>query len=94
MHRHDATSKRRLSEGPLGIIETCRCGTLTIHVGPVSMRLDESALEPLAHMFAEAVIAQRAEKKRERDDVALFLGRLPHGAKDASEVVDPKDDLN
>ncbi|MGA9523060.1 MAG: hypothetical protein WBV82_16445 [Myxococcaceae bacterium] len=45
----------RVAEGPVGWVEQCSCGVLHVTVGPVSLRLEQSAAEALALMLRDGV---------------------------------------
>jgi hypothetical protein len=46
-----------LAKGTTGHVQRClHCGTLSLHVGPVSMRFDPGALESLWSTLGEALL--------------------------------------
>jgi hypothetical protein len=46
--------RRLLVQGAFSTVEHCRCGAVYLNVGPVSLRLESSALRELAEVILEA----------------------------------------
>jgi hypothetical protein len=46
--------RRLLVQGTFSSVEHCRCGAVYLSVGPVSLRLESSALRELAEVMLEA----------------------------------------
>jgi hypothetical protein len=66
-------TRQRLAEGDLAAVDVCSCGTLQVHIGALSLRLDEQALSELVVTFGRA-LAENAERRRSRRvDSALSL---------------------
>lgn len=51
-HRHV-----RLAQGSYAAVDRCPCGTLQLHVGPVSVRLPADALSDLWATLEQAAVA-------------------------------------
>jgi hypothetical protein len=47
-------SRRLLARGAFTSVEHCRCGAVYVSIGPVSLRLEASALRELAEVVLEA----------------------------------------
>jgi hypothetical protein len=46
--------RRLLVQGAFSTVEHCRCGAVYLSIGPVSLRLETSALRELAEVILEA----------------------------------------
>jgi hypothetical protein len=53
--------RRVIAEGSVTRVEVCPCGTRYLTVGPVTMALQDSAIQELATTLAQAVRTLRAE---------------------------------
>lgn len=78
MQDHESTSACQLvtlARGPLVRVDRCLdCGTLTLHLGALSLRLDRSAAESLWTTLGHALGAAREPGPKERSE----HGRLAH----------------
>lgn len=69
---------RTLAHGSTAHIQCCsECGTVSVHVGAVSLRFHPAALESLWNTLGEALAALHAAAKR--DGGGLTMVRGPHG---------------
>lgn len=69
-------SPERIAEGNLVAVDQCDCGTMHVHVGAVTLRLDLPALRDLLNTLGQALavrtaadyraeaVATRADKRR------------------------------
>jgi hypothetical protein len=60
--RTDCT-RRRLAEGGLASVDVCSCGTLQVHIGALSLRLDEGALSELVATLGHALERHAIESR-------------------------------
>ena len=60
--RTDCT-RRRLAEGGIASVDACSCGTLQIHIGALSIRMDEGALSELVATLGQALERHAVESK-------------------------------
>jgi hypothetical protein len=65
------------SEG-LGSISVCGCGTLTLHVGGVSVRMDITAFVQTAEMFRIAVANLEAQARTLQPSTTKTPSMLTH----------------
>ncbi len=63
MHTRDAgITTLRLAQGPVAVLDRCRCGTLHLSVGPVTLKLSPEACASLCRTIAEGLrVAQVCE---------------------------------
>jgi hypothetical protein len=52
---HSACPTTELAHSTIGRVEVCRCGLVTVHIGPVTLRLTSGALSEVNHLLASAV---------------------------------------
>lgn len=57
-----------LAKNHAAVIQRCRhCGSISLHVGPFSLRLSEAGLEALWEVMGEALtVLRRREERRSR----------------------------
>jgi len=73
-------SMETLAQTPAAHVERCReCGSVTIHVGPLSFRLEERALGPFWTVLAEADARLDARRTAERGGALRPLSTVPRG---------------
>jgi hypothetical protein len=71
-------ARRRLSEGGIAAVDLCSCGILQVHIGALTLRMDEAALAELTATFGRALVNE-ALRKRSAGGPALpaFQARKP-----------------
>lgn len=57
-------ARRTLARGTAGSIELCRCGTIHLMMGPLTLRLDPASCEALWATLGEALHELRALRER------------------------------
>lgn len=78
-HCHQHT----LAKGGTAHVQTCReCGTLTMHVGAISLRFDPAALESLWNTLGEALLTLHAQQAQvdECGDARALARLRPRGS--------------
>lgn len=79
---HDSPSdmpecpRTRLAQGALAAVDLCRCGMIQLHIGAITLRLDERALGELAETLERAV-ATHARKLAPANLAGDALGLRP-----------------
>jgi hypothetical protein len=53
----DGCTVVRLAEGELIAVDRCSCGTLRVHLGPMTLRVNASGLSAIVRTLNEALIA-------------------------------------
>jgi hypothetical protein len=56
----DGCSQTRLAESPVAAVDRCSCGTLQLHIGPLTLRLAPCALGELRTTLDRAMAAYSA----------------------------------
>ena len=56
----------RLAQGDLAAIDSCECGTLHLHLGALTLRLNEDALNELVGTLGYALAQLRAREHQSR----------------------------
>lgn len=69
-----ACTQTRLAESSVAVVDLCSCGTLQVHIGPMTVRLAASALDELQNTLARAAEAHAATCA-ENAGAAFFNGR-------------------
>ncbi|MGE0325336.1 MAG: hypothetical protein AB7S68_23625 [Polyangiaceae bacterium] len=54
----------RLAQGELAALDACECGTLHLHLGAITLRLNEDALNELVGTLGYALAQLRARESR------------------------------
>ena len=62
-------TRLRLAESGIAAVDRCSCGTLQVHIGALTLRLDEVALSELATTFSRALTENALRTKVARDGV-------------------------
>jgi hypothetical protein len=66
---------RTIAQSPVATVDRCtHCGSLSLHVGPVTLRLEEHAFRRLVSTLAEAV------RRLEEDDASTPTATAPGGS--------------
>ena len=71
--RTDCT-RRRLAEGGIASVDVCSCGTLQIHIGALSLRMDEGALSELVTTLGRALERHAIESNAEGPSAVQVFG--------------------
>jgi hypothetical protein len=61
----------RLAESGVAAVDLCSCGTLQVHIGALTLRLDELALSELTATFGRALTENALRTKGARDGGTL-----------------------
>jgi hypothetical protein len=73
--RHQASNKdrpkARLAEGEVASVDVCECGTMLLHLGPVTLRLAPCAVSDLLATLGQAVATHAARRYAPREDQPL-----------------------
>lgn len=56
----------RLAHGDLAAVDACECGTLHMHLGAITLRLNEEALNELVGTLGYALVQLRAREGQAR----------------------------
>lgn len=65
MSNTNACRHETLAANGIALVQRCtECGCVSIHLGPTTVRLDESALEALSVVLGEATAELHAQKER------------------------------
>lgn len=65
MSQHPACRHETIARNGVASVQRCvSCGCLSLHVGPVTLRLDEASLEGLWAVTGEACASVHAEQLR------------------------------
>jgi hypothetical protein len=64
-------TRLRLAESGLAAVDLCSCGTLQVHIGALTLRLDEVALSELTATFGRALTQNALRPKLARDGATL-----------------------
>jgi len=72
-------TRRRLAEGGIAAVDVCSCGTLQVHIGALTLRMDEAALSELMSTFGRALSenARGSTLSRESPPFRVFHPREP-----------------
>jgi hypothetical protein len=65
VHHHDnrgTCSQTRLAESGVAAVDACSCGTLQLHIGPLTLRLAPCALSELRATVDRAITAYAARE--------------------------------
>tara|TARA_B100000700_G_C14409009_1_gene562756 strand:- start:58 stop:360 length:303 start_codon:yes stop_codon:yes gene_type:complete len=54
-------------------VERCSCGAISLHAGPLTLRLESDALEQLAMTLGEAAVNNRADEEEKAECTMLRL---------------------
>ncbi len=67
-------NRRRLAEGGIASVDVCSCGMLQVHLGALSIRMDEGALSELVTTLRRALWEHALDRSGTRDAgvVSLF----------------------
>jgi hypothetical protein len=60
-------TRLRLAESGIAAVDLCSCGTLQVHIGALTLRLDEVALSELNATFSRALTENALRSKGPRD---------------------------
>jgi len=77
-HRPEAKpsdcTRRRLAEGGVAAVDVCSCGTLQVHLGALSIRMDEGALSEMVTTLRRALWEYALDRSGTRgaDAVSVF----------------------
>ncbi len=72
-------TRRRLAEGGIASVDACSCGMLQIHLGALSVRMDEGAMFELVATLRRALWEYALDRSGTRDarSVSLFQSSEP-----------------
>lgn len=75
MRRTSSCSPRTLASGDVARVDVCdHCGIFVLHVGPVSLRVEPSALDSLTRTLIEAqrLLGDRAAEEHDEHSTAVL----------------------
>jgi hypothetical protein len=64
-------TRLRLAESGIAAVDLCSCGTLQVHIGALTLRLDELALSELTATFGRALTENALRTTGARDGAPL-----------------------
>lgn len=72
-------ARRRLAEGGIAAVDVCSCGMLQVHLGALSIRMDEGALSEMVTTLRRALWEYALDRSGARgtDAVTLFPSSKP-----------------
>lgn len=56
---HASCERIRLVQSELAAVDRCECGTMTLHLGPMSLRLTPDAIHELGRLLQVATLKNR-----------------------------------
>jgi hypothetical protein len=62
-HGMEGCGRRRLAESSAAIVDACSCGTLQVHLGPISVRIPAEELHALVATLSNALAQQTAHEQ-------------------------------
>lgn len=65
--------RRRLAEGGVAAVDVCSCGTLQVHLGALSIRMDEGALSEMVTTLRRALWEYALDRSGTRDAAAVTV---------------------
>jgi len=65
--------RRRLAEGGMAAVDVCSCRTLQVHLGALSIRMDEGALFELVTTLRRALWEYALDRSGTRDTPVLSV---------------------
>lgn len=65
--------RRRLAEGGVAAVDVCSCGTLQVHLGALSIRMDEGALTEMVTTLRRALWEYALDRSGTRDSQVLSV---------------------
>jgi hypothetical protein len=65
--------RRRLAEGGIAAVDVCSCGTLQVHLGALSIRMDEGALSEMVTTLRRALWEYALDRSGTRDAGAVSV---------------------
>ena len=69
--------RQLLAHGSVASVEECGCGIVHVTVGPLSLRLQATAMSELANTLTQAVESLDYRRRQAADDLRLMMyGRL------------------
>ena len=70
---HSHSGKAVVAESPILTIESCSCGVMHLHFGPVSMRFTEAGLHDVHRTIAEALMRVAVPEVSADNVTSLFM---------------------
>jgi hypothetical protein len=84
--------RQLIARGAFSAVETCRCGAVYLTIGPVSLRVDPSALSELGELISQASFILSEQCKPLNSGSASEPGEAPaaqRGGSDSERSVEP-----
>lgn len=79
MNSRNPCQSQTLARNSLAHVQRCsECGCVSVHVGPVTLRVDDSGLEALWAVLSEAASQLHARKKGEMPEMSVPLRAVEH----------------